>query len=97
MQWLDRAACLHHDPELFFPVGAAGPGQAQTAVAKQVCRTCPVVSECLEWAIASGIPFGVLGGLSEEERRVLSRARSLDRDARDAQRADQRPTAGQRR
>jgi WhiB family transcriptional regulator, redox-sensing transcriptional regulator len=84
MQWLDQAACLHLDPELFFPVGPDGPGLEQTKIAKQVCRTCPVVTTCLEWAIASGIPFGVLGGLSEEERRALSRARSSVRDARAA-------------
>jgi WhiB family redox-sensing transcriptional regulator len=73
MQWLDRAACLGHDPELFFPVSAVGPGQAHTEDAKRVCRTCPVLAECLEWAITGAVPFGVLGGLSEDERRALSR------------------------
>ena len=82
MHWLDRAACLHHDPDLFFPVSAAGPGQEQTKLAKQVCRGCPVVAECLEWALASAIPFGVLGGLSEEERRALTRRHLSARAAR---------------
>jgi WhiB family transcriptional regulator, redox-sensing transcriptional regulator len=73
MQWLDRAACRGHDPELFFPVSAVGPGRADTEDAKRVCRTCPVLAECLEWAIASAIPFGVLGGLSEDGRHALAR------------------------
>jgi WhiB family redox-sensing transcriptional regulator len=73
MQWLDRAACRGHDPELFFPVSAVGPGHAHTENAKRVCRTCPVLAECLEWAIAGAIPYGVLGGLSEDERHVLVR------------------------
>jgi WhiB family redox-sensing transcriptional regulator len=84
MQWLDQAACRHHDPELFFPVSAVGPSRAQTEVAKRVCRTCPVLADCLEWALASAIPFGVLGGLSEEERQALRR------------RADARPSASAR-
>ncbi|MDT4894861.1 MAG: WhiB family transcriptional regulator, redox-sensing transcriptional regulator [Pseudonocardiales bacterium] len=73
LEWLDRAACRAHDPELFFPVSTAGPGQAQTEVAKRVCRTCPVVEDCLGWAIASAIPFGVVGGLSEDERHAVAR------------------------
>jgi WhiB family redox-sensing transcriptional regulator len=73
MRWLDRAACRGHDPELFFPVSAVGPGHADTEHAKRVCRTCPVLAECLDWAIAGAIPFGVLGGLSEDERRALVR------------------------
>jgi WhiB family transcriptional regulator, redox-sensing transcriptional regulator len=73
MQWLDRAACRAHDPELFFPVSAIGPGHADTEAAKRVCRACPVLAECLEWAIAGAIPFGVVGGLSEDERRAVAR------------------------
>lgn len=72
MQWLDRAACRAHDPELFFPVSAVGPGREQTEDAKRVCRSCPVLLECLEWAITGAVPFGVLGGLSEDERRALA-------------------------
>ncbi len=79
MQWLDRAACRDHNPELFFPMSAVGPGRAQAEDAKRVCRTCPVLAECLEWAIASAIPFGVLGGLSEEERKTLMSRRGTPR------------------
>jgi WhiB family redox-sensing transcriptional regulator len=73
MRWLDRAACRGYDPELFFPVSGVGPGHADTEDAKRVCRACPVLAECLEWAIAGAIPFGVLGGLSEDERHALAR------------------------
>jgi WhiB family transcriptional regulator, redox-sensing transcriptional regulator len=74
-RWRDRAACLGEDAELFFPVGTDGPALLQTAEAKAVCRRCSVVTECLETALAAG-DGGVRGGLSEDERAALSRARA---------------------
>jgi WhiB family redox-sensing transcriptional regulator len=62
-----------HDPELFFPVGTTGPAVVQTKEAKAVCRACPVMSQCLTWALDSGQGAGVWGGLSEDERRALKR------------------------
>jgi WhiB family redox-sensing transcriptional regulator len=62
------------DSDLFFPVGVTGPAVDQIAAAKAVCATCPVQSECLEFAIATNQEYGVWGGTSEEERRVLRRA-----------------------
>jgi WhiB family redox-sensing transcriptional regulator len=41
--------------------------------AKQVCRRCPVMDDCLRWAIDSGQDAGVWGGLSEDERRAVKR------------------------
>lgn len=73
MDWRHRAACWGEDPEDFFPVGNSGPALLQTAEAKSVCRRCPVVSECLNWALETGQDAGVWGGMSEDERRALKR------------------------
>jgi WhiB family redox-sensing transcriptional regulator len=73
--WRDHAACRDTDPELFFPIGNAGPGQQQLDRAKQVCAGCQVRTPCLEWALASGQEAGVWGGTSEDERRALRRMR----------------------
>src|SRR5690606_16229294 len=67
------------DPELFFPVGASGPALLQIAEAKTVCRGCPVVTECLTWALESGQDAGVWGGMSEDERRALTRRNARPR------------------
>lgn len=67
--------CREEDPELFFPVGNSGPAALQIAEAKAVCRRCPVASECLAWALDTGQEFGVWGGMDEDERKPLSRAR----------------------
>jgi WhiB family redox-sensing transcriptional regulator len=36
--------------------------------AKAVCATCPVIAQCRAHAIAVQEPYGIWGGLSEEER-----------------------------
>jgi len=73
MDWRHEAACRDEDPELFFPIGTTGPAVVQIDEAKAVCRSCDVVSDCLDWAIESGQDAGVWGGLSEDERRALKR------------------------
>ncbi|MGH8628304.1 MAG: WhiB family transcriptional regulator [Gammaproteobacteria bacterium] len=67
--WRHHAACRGEDPELFFPIGTAGPALLQTSIAKVVCRRCPVCAACLEWATNTAQRYGVWGGLSETERR----------------------------
>jgi len=77
--WRHRAICRDEDPELFFPTGEehttsrqpTGPVAAQNTEAKTVCRRCPVVTDCLDWAVTTGLPFGVAGGMTADERRAL--------------------------
>ncbi|OZM72074.1 transcription factor WhiB [Amycolatopsis antarctica] len=73
--WRANARCRveRTDPELFFPVSERGPGARQLAAAKSVCGRCPVRRECLADAIDAGLDTGVFGGLSETERRNLTR------------------------
>ncbi len=81
MDWRSRAACLDKDPELFFPVGNTGPALLQIEEAKSVCRRCPVMDTCLQWAIETGQDAGVWGGMSEDERRALKRRAARARRA----------------
>jgi WhiB family redox-sensing transcriptional regulator len=60
---------------LFFPVGSSEPALAQVERAKLVCRGCPVRTDCLEWSLVTCQDAGVWGGLDEEERREIRRAR----------------------
>jgi WhiB family redox-sensing transcriptional regulator len=60
---------------LFFPIGTSGPAAIQIEMAKAVCFKCDVRDECLEWAMSTNQDAGVWGGLSEDERRALRRAR----------------------
>src|SRR2546430_5780653 len=75
MDWVRRARCKDEDPELFFPIGTSGPAAVQIEMAKAVCCQCSVKGECLEWALGTNQDAGVWGGLSEDERRAVRRAR----------------------
>lgn len=75
-----RAACREEDPELFFAPGSTGPHLLQIEEAKAVCRNrCPVMEQCQAWALATNQEHGVLGGLSEEERRSIKRRAARNR------------------
>lgn len=39
--------------------------------AKAICRQCPEIEACGEWAIATDQPFGVWGGMTERERKKI--------------------------
>ena len=69
-----RAACRDADPELFFPVGDRGPALRQIAAAKAVCHRCPVIDDCLSWALTERHEEGVWGGQDVAERRRLRRS-----------------------
>jgi WhiB family transcriptional regulator, redox-sensing transcriptional regulator len=66
--WRIAAACQSADPELFFPVSAAGPSVDQVIAAKAICGLCAVRSECLSFALRTGTAHGIWGGLTEQER-----------------------------
>lgn len=71
--WRAHANCRDLDTTLFFPIGVTGPAAAQTAVAKSICADCTVRVECLDFAVTTNQEFGVWGGLTEDERRVVRR------------------------
>ena len=77
--WQRQAACRYCSPDLFFPAGTTGAAVDEIAAAKAVCATCPVQSQCLRFALATGQAYGIWGGTTEDERvmiRRLQRAKS---------------------
>ncbi|GAA4862812.1 WhiB family transcriptional regulator [Kitasatospora terrestris] len=97
--WHTGAACRSDEAGLFF-----APSKEPTAArlareeqAKRVCARCPVLLECREHALAQPEPYGVWGGLTAAERRVvLTRRRRRDLELRDSRRlaAEPRRIAG---
>ncbi len=73
--WRENAACAHMDTLIFFPVGETGAMARQVDLAKQICASCPAREQCLEFAIATIQNDGIWGGTTEDERRLIKRAR----------------------
>ncbi len=71
--WQYRGACRAVDPELFFhPEGERGPRkERRESAAKAVCARCPVLASCRAHALAVREPYGVWGGLTEDERESI--------------------------
>lgn len=74
-----RPVCRDEDPDLFFPNGKSGPAALQIEEAKAVCRRCPLMDVCREYAIENGENSGVWGGTSEDERQAIWRRRARNR------------------
>lgn len=72
-EWQLRGACRGSESEVFFhPEGERGPRRAaRDAAAKAICANCPVILECRAHSLASREPYGVWGGLTEDERFAL--------------------------
>ena len=68
MSWETGARCNEYDPEIFFD-----PRVRFERKAKSICGRCQVRTDCLSYALASGVEFGVWGGLNGKERRALLR------------------------
>ncbi|MFF1909514.1 WhiB family transcriptional regulator [Kitasatospora sp. NPDC058218] len=67
-----HAACRSTDGSRFFRhVDGPGSADASEEAAKALCGACPERIECRRHALAAREPFGVWGGLGEEERHAL--------------------------
>ena len=72
--WQIRAACRGPQASVFFP-----PPQFERKDeklererrAKEICVSCSVRKECLEYALRIKEPHGIWGGLNESERKNL--------------------------
>lgn len=88
--WRHEAACAGPQyakhGELWFPNPADEEGRK---AAIRVCRTCPVIQQCRDWALDSRQDAGIWGGLDERERRALLRRQGRIR--RQAARCGTRP------
>ena len=75
-EWQYEGACRDKEPEMFFhPDGERGPRRRNREnVAKAICASCPVINACRDHALAVQEPYGIWGGLSEDDRlAILSR------------------------
>lgn len=67
--WVHQAVCTQTDPELFWPENSNPRG---IKAAQEICLTCPVISDCLQYAIDTKQNQGIWGGLTPAGRRAWS-------------------------
>ena len=61
MSWEEVAACRGADPDLFFPVGAAGLALPQIQEAERICRGLPGIGPLLGLGTGPGGRLGCTG------------------------------------
>lgn len=73
-QWHELAGCRGADTDLFF-IERGGSSRE----AKRICEGCVVRGECLTFAVEHREEWGVWGGMTERERKVVRKERGLTR------------------
>lgn len=76
--WHDQALCRteSHPTDLFFPDGA---GRPDWQPALEICRACPVIDPCLQYALDYREMHGVWGGKTPRQRqRILEKWRTAE-------------------
>lgn len=68
--WQLYALCAQIGGDLWFPEDSCLGTEA-----KNICKRCPVAVECLEHAMDNNEKFGIWGGLSSSQRKLLARQR----------------------
>ena len=76
LSWQEQALCAQGDASLWFPPRS---GAREAAAAGEGGCRCPVVDECLSYAMEyegrDRFRYGIWGGLTARERERLARAR----------------------
>ncbi len=67
--WQDKAACIDADSSLFL-TGVT----SRVIQAKAICERCPVIDDCLAFALANeDYEPHVYGGMTGDERRAIAK------------------------
>lgn len=71
--WQMEGLCRGRNSAVFFhPDNERGSARANRELhAKQICAQCPVVVQCRQHALDAEEPYGVWGGMGEDERRKI--------------------------
>ncbi len=71
--WQLAATCRGLDVDAFYhpPRERNHQREQRIAQAKAICAQCPVITQCRQHALKAQEPYGIWGGLSEQERADL--------------------------
>jgi WhiB family redox-sensing transcriptional regulator len=69
--WQQHGKCRDYPLELFFPDERGQRLRTREEAAKRICRKCPVLGACREYALRAPEAYGVWGALTPRERAHL--------------------------
>jgi len=71
--WQLQGQCRGMDSAIFFPKLARSSlaREKSESEAKAVCRSCPVMQSCRQYAVDAGETHGIWGGMNIKERAAL--------------------------
>lgn len=75
--WHAEAACQGKPQRWWFPNSRDAAGALNKERAKEVCGSCPVREECLQFAITTHQEHGIWGGFDPDERKRQRRFRVI--------------------
>jgi WhiB family redox-sensing transcriptional regulator len=71
LTWTAQAACQHQPTRLWFAGDGRNPNTKTARQALDICATCPVATDCLEYALELPPPWhGIFGGMTPQQRRA---------------------------
>ena len=73
LDWLSEARCKGQPTEIFFAADNERGMELRRSewLAKQICRSCPVLEACRNYALDAPEPYGIWGALTPSERQRL--------------------------
>lgn len=83
-EWQSTAACRGMDSAMFFhpPEERNASRENRIEQAKTICRACQALMDCRAHALRAREPYGIWGGMSEDDRANLLGLQSLRYPAR---------------
>lgn len=69
----EQAACRDYPTSLFFLEQYENQYHGKLAAAREICATCPVVDDCLRFALNNHIQFGIWAGTTPLQRKHMRR------------------------
>lgn len=73
-EWVNDARCTTTGAEAWWPDTKTDPYRTGTAL--EICESCPVKAQCLQWALDNREVDGIWGGTTADERAQMLRERT---------------------
>jgi len=70
-------ACQTSDPDAWFPEGGSPNPNLHPAI--KLCKVCPVMTLCLQYALINNEQHGIWGGMNSRQRARLRKSTSWSR------------------